>query len=118
MFREASGVQTVAETTDILTRLLERTNQDKVGWQSTSDEDTFTAVLGNASVLILVDRTNAAILQILNQEGREIERLDSGTQEGQQWGYQLRELYSRARRIALGVDSQLDDLLQELEADI
>ena len=106
----------MAEITDILTKVLERTSQDKLSWQSTADEEAFLAVLANSSITIFLDRRRDAILTILNAEGREIERLDSGTQEGGPWEKQLRELYSKARRIGLGVDTQLEDLLRELEA--
>ena len=107
----------MAETSDILIRLLERTNQDKVNWKPTSDEQTFIAVLGKASVMILRDDLNDTVLRILNPDGREIETLDTATPAARQWVGQLRELYTKARRIALGVDSQLDELLRELETD-
>lgn len=114
----------MAEVTDILTKLLERTNQDKVSWQSTVDESTFLAVLGNTSVSIDEEYGDYGQLQyvfkILNQEGREIERLGSNTlnTSGESSHDELSELYIKARRVALGVDGQLDNLLQELEADI
>ena len=117
ILQEARCVDTMAETWDILTKLLERTNQDKVNWQTSSDEYEFLAVLGEASVTIRqYDHFGKhAVLRILNEEGREIEELDSQTGEGSEWYEQLRELYSKARRIALGVDSQLDALLKALD---
>ena len=114
----------MADVTDILTKLLERTNLDKVSWQSTVDDSTFLAVLGNTSVAINEEYGDYGqlqyVLKILNQEGREIERLGSYTsnKDGETSHDELSELYLKARRIALGVDSQLDSLLQELEADI
>ena len=113
----------MADVTDILTKLLERTNQDKVSWQSTVDESTFLAVVGNTSVAINEEYGDYGhlqyVLKILNQEGREIERLGSNTPNkyGETSYAELSELYMMARRLALGVDSQLDKLLQELEVD-
>ena len=106
----------MAEITDILTKLLERTNQDKVRWQPTSDEQTFVAVLGNLSVMVLRDSIGDPVLKILNKAGREIEVLDGGVGSGTEWREDLFELHKKARRAALGVDSQLDELLKELES--
>lgn len=110
----------MAEITDILTTLLERTRQDKVGWQATADESTFVAVLGKASVAIEDIRYDGMIvLRILNQEGIEIESMvgvGASTKTTQEEDEQLKELYSKARRVALSVDSQLEDLMKELEA--
>ena len=110
----------MAEIADILTTLLERTRQDKVGWQTTVDESTFVAVLGKASVAIEnLEYEGTIALRILNQEGREIESMVGGGRSSQtilEEDEQLKELYSKARRIALGVESQLEDLLKELQA--
>lgn len=111
----------MAEISDILTTLLERTRQDKISWQSTADDSAFLAVVGKGSVMIIEDQLyeNIFVLRILNSEGREIESMAGGSRSAQtnlEEGVQLRELYSMARRIALGVDSQLDDLLKELQA--
>ena len=111
----------MAEITDILTTLLERTRQDKVAWQTTADESTFLVVLGKASMTIHEGlHDDSVILRILNQEGREIESMYSGSDSEQTTASedrQLQELYTMARRIALGVDSQLDELLKELQAE-
>ena len=108
----------MAEVTEILTTLLERTREDKVGWQTTADESTFLAVLGKASVTIEESEyTNKVVLRILNQEGRLIESLAISSESTAAVDDQLTELYTKARRIALGVDSQLEDLLKELETE-
>ena len=115
----------MAEISDILTKLLERTNQDRISWQTTADEKTFLAVLGSSSVSIDEDYSRSGgrvyVLKVLNQEGREIERISSKiplAEDVNTSNRELSELYIKARRVALGVDSQLDSLLQELEADI
>lgn len=107
----------MAEISDILVKLLERTNQDKVDWQSAADEAAFMAVFGNTSVVVSSDDLEGVIFKIVNQEGRVIEDISSDFGAGRDWSVELRELYSKARRLALGVDSQLDRLLQEIEAD-
>ena len=109
----------MAEISDILATLLERTREDKVSWQTTAAESTFLAVLGKASVTIEESSFPEynVVLRILNHEGRQIESLIIGPTTSPQQDQQLEELYSKARRIALGVDSQLEDLLKELESD-
>ena len=113
----------MADMSVILNKLLERTNQNKIGWQTTADERIFVAVLGNSSVSIseefdFIDVDTVHIFRILNDEGLEIERLSSDSSTNPTVIRWLQELYTKARRVALGVDSQLDKLLQELEADM
>lgn len=109
----------MADVADILSTLLERTNQDRIRWQTTADDETFLVVLGNSSVSISEGSVGSYpkqyTLKILNQDGREIERMDSV--QPSPYDYLLSDLYLKARRVALGVDSQLDTLLQELESE-
>ena len=109
----------MAETSDILTRLLERTDEDKVIWQTTVEDNEFLVVLGKLSVTIRQYEFQGMqnVLRILNEEGTEIEMLGTSTNEGAPWYAELSDLYRKARRIALGVDSQLEDLLKVLESD-
>lgn len=109
----------MAEISEILTTLVDRTNENKVLWQTTTNEDTFVALVGSLSVMINPVATNRGgrgwRLEILNNEGRVIETLNSLTDDGSIWEEELQELYIKARRVALGTDSQLQGLLDELE---
>lgn len=112
----------MANISDIVTKLLERTNQNRIGWQTTADDKIFLSVLGNNSVSIsekseLDFFAPAYVLRILNHEGREIERITSDSIIGSSERGRLQQLHEKARRIALGVDGQLDELLQVLETD-
>ena len=108
----------MAEISEILLKLLERTNQDKVVWKTTVDERAFITVVGENSVVVQQDdRLYGIEMRILDQQGREIDRLQFEGTASAPVQSQLRDLYHQARRLALGVDSQLDKLLQELEAD-
>ena len=49
---EARRADKMAEIADIITKLLERTNEDKVSWKPTANEDTFVAVVGNISTSV------------------------------------------------------------------
>ena len=118
----------MAEVTDIITKLLERTNENKVSWQTTADEDTFIAVVGDTSTLVsayegrldLMAGKQEVRFRILNREGREIERYDTSFtilnfERLKDIDNSLAQLYAKARRFALGVEDQLDELLKALE---
>lgn len=113
---KARQADKMAEITDILNMLNERTQQDKVRWRATAAAEAFTAVLGSFSVVIEHDRLNDNVLRVLDKSGNEIDRLDKFNPKGGSWRAELSELYATARRVALGVDSQLDELLKELES--
>ena len=114
----------MAEVTDIITKLLERTNENKVSWQTTADEDTFIAVVGDTSTLVSAYEgrlgKQEVRFRILNREGREIERYDTSFtilnfERLKDIDNSLAQLYAKARRFALGVEDQLDELLKALE---
>ena len=106
----------MAEITDVLERLVERTKENKISWKSTPDPQSFVAVIGNNSVMILEDNVGDIVLRVLNEAGEIIETLDTGIDSGDKLQGGMEELHVRARRMALGVDSQLDDLLKALES--
>lgn len=109
----------MAKIADIITKLLERTNEGKVSWKTTADENTFIAVVGNISTEVVGYTTARArqevLFRILSSEGREIERYTTRVGDGQDISDKLIELYAKAKRTALGVDDALDDLLKALE---
>lgn len=105
----------MATIDEVLTKLLERTDEGRVNWKTTADERTFLAAFGNASVTIRGYTDGRPTLSILNNAGVEIETLDGDEPSGREWHQELNELYQKARRVALGVDSQLDDLMRALE---
>lgn len=111
----------MAEIYEIIPKLIERTDQDKLPWQTTADEETFVAVVGNLSVSI-APRGYHYFFQVLNEEGREIEHLYTALVDDIEAQIELQEmlsdLYGKAKRNALQVDSKLDELLTELTKDI
>ena len=108
----------MAQISEILLKLLERTNQDKVIWKSTVDERAYVTVIGKNSVIIQQDhRPFGFEMRILDEQGRELDRLHYEHTHSSAAQFQLQELFYKARNLALGVDNQLDELLQELEVD-
>ncbi len=106
-----------AEINDIILKLLERTDQGRVDWEATVNEDVYVAVIGNLSVSLNQDFRKGVTVQILDEQGREIRALSSSSGEALEVSAALGELYSKAKRSALQVDSRLDELLTELTKD-
>ena len=103
----------MAKIEEILDRLIELSNEGKVAWVRTVDASTFSAVLGNSSVLISKDETGLS-LRLLNSAGEDLEHI-TPADTGEFWGSpRMEELYELARRRALNVDAELDNVLVEL----
>ncbi len=121
----------MAEITDIVSKLLERTEQGKVNWKPghaadestfypailrlSTDERPFFTVIGDNSVLIQL-RDPGVVLRVLDKNGRELERVDSWIETDLILQANLKRLYNKAKNQALGVAGQLDELLKQLEA--
>jgi len=105
----------MATIDEVLTKLLERTDEGKVNWKPSADEHVFVAIVGGATVLIRQDSGWAPILRVYNKANKEIEALDGSERRGQEWLQQLHELFLKARRAALEADSELEELLKTLE---
>lgn len=103
----------MAEITHIIAKLIERTDQGKVAWKPTAGEQAFVAVIGNTSVGVAKDLLHNPELRVLDRVGREIYALDG--RQSEEYRKDLAQLHEKARRFALGVDRQLDELLAELE---
>ena len=104
----------MAAVTEILERLIERTKENKVVWKSTPAPQTFVAVIGDNSVMILVDGSGQVMFRVNNKTGETIETMSGTKYSTIGWQNQLRELHELARHMALGVDGELDKLLKAL----
>ena len=95
----------------ILDRLHQLTSEGKIAWERTADPMTYSAVLGNSSAV--VDKEPFDLIfnfKLLNSSGNDIESLNST-----QFDHLLIEqLWDMARRRALNIDAELDNVLVEL----
>lgn len=98
---------------EILDRLIELSDQGKVAWVRTVDASTFSAVLGNSSALLSKDGNHIS-LRLLNSSGDDLDHITSADVGGQWGAPRMEKLYEFARRQALNVDAELDDVLVEL----
>lgn len=114
----------MADMTDILTKLIEKSRDGKIAWRETSRKQKFLAMLGETGISISSDATNGVYeLQIIDTHGRVIESMSarypphkSVTARVRQLAYNLRELHGIARRSALNIDLTLDELASHLDA--
>jgi len=99
---------------ELLSLLLQATNEQRLAWQRTSGQDQFAAQYANKWTLTVVksdhpdDPFSSYWLALSNADGDEILRIHSSQEPI------LGELFELARRRALKVDEALNDLLKEI----
>ena len=124
----------MADMSQITTRLRALTSQNRVPWKATSDKSAFVAVYGDLSVRISSrgdEPRNTIVLGVYDRQGN---LLDSASYDAslppaaptvrsltsiefQLNDYSdLKPLYQSARRIALGADQSLANLLERMNA--
>ena len=115
----------MANMTDILTKLIEKSRDGKIAWRDTSSKQKFLAMLGETGVAIDFDTsTDVYELQVIDKHGRVIESISA---EYRPYGISvldpdvkvadtLKELHEIARRSALNIDLTLDELASHLDA--
>ena len=107
----------MVDVKDVIAKLLERTNQDRIRWKSTVTANTFVAVVGNLSLSISYPRSvNSRVrLRILDQLAQPIDEFSTSPNGDPSMNQALEELHEKAKRAALGTDNHLEDLMRELE---
>lgn len=116
----------ISRLMEFIRLLNEATDRNGIRWEPTLDEEEFRAILHAGMVKILKKGENIPgiignplfgeekfILQILDASNRVIDFLIPGSPEEAE---QLKELFWKARRSALGVDQLYGDLLKELQS--
>lgn len=109
----------------LTTNLLEATNQGKISWALTDEEQKFLYAGSRSSVTIefYKDREgdDIYILSLMNSRGTAVDSLQSEwTYEGNgytaaSWNELLKDLYHAARRIAHNVDEAIEGMLIDIE---
>lgn len=114
----------MVDMSQIVSRLNVLTRQNRVPWKTTSDRTAFLAVYGDMSVRIASrgeEPRNTLTLGVYDGQGNLI---DSATYDGSNpfEGFsgdsysELKSLYQSAKRIALGVDQRLTNLMERMNA--
>ena len=106
----------------IVDGLARKTANDELEWKETADPNTFQVSFVNYSITIeerYVPEQNLPdyLVTIRNSEGNAIDSFSDTFLDQRSMGYYkvMRDIYQKARRQALGVDSALDEILNELE---
>jgi hypothetical protein len=103
------------EKTIALIRVLaEKTRNNEIVWEKTSNPDAFQTSFPNYSI-VLLERLGEVTLHLANEKGEVIERYSS-TPAPTDIDHMMHETFELARRKALGVDQALDDILKTLDA--
>ena len=103
----------MTKTEEILEKLHQLSGEGKITWRPTMNQSTFLAVLGNSSALISKDGSNYN-LRLLNSSGNEIGRVSPAASTSLETHPRMERLYESARRQALNVDAELENVLVEL----
>lgn len=101
----------MAKVETILEKLHQLSKEGKIAWKPTVAPSTFSVVLGESSALISQDGLGICHFRLLISSGDEIDQMSYESSTGNQL---IPELYEIARRRALNVDAELDNVLVEL----
>ena len=110
----------MARMNDLIDKLTEGTQQNRVPWKAAADEKTFIAAFGNLSVILLsesIGLNTKTKLSVLDERGNEIDRAvyDSIFAAGEY--EQLCRLYQAVKQYcAVGADRKLAELISRIEA--
>ena len=103
----------------LVAHLQRKSHDGQLEWEESALGDAFEVALANYTIRIEVEGNDYKV-SILDKEGRVIESftdVDLDGRDSQETPYYrvMKEVYGMARRIAMGVDRVLNDILAELE---
>jgi len=109
----------------LIQRLHEKTNESKISWEKTAEEDAFQVSFSDYSVVISKNALPLAVteikLTIVNQNGEVVDEITSSssplfkTERGDDYLFQdMTALHHHARRSAMGIEKAVDSLLSAL----
>jgi hypothetical protein len=112
----------------LVTLLHRRSREGKIAWQETKEDGVYQATFGNLTLEVRAqsdrDYPEAPdyFVRILNDQGRLVEEFSNAelrelNREPSESYQLLQELYTSARRTAMGVEEALHNLLEELKGD-
>ena len=110
----------MVEMNDVVAKLAQRTSQGRVPWKTASGESSFSAKMGDLLVLISSSSAGTIKLSVNDDKGTEIDSIihlagfrEAFSLESEDHG--LPDLFASAKRIALGTDQKLSDLMDLLD---
>jgi hypothetical protein len=99
--------------------LLDRTINGPIAWKETAEDGTYQVSFASNSLQIKEDGPDGKdiVIDLINDEGVAVDSFsdrDIETSEPGKYFRMMQDLYQRARRIALGSEQILDNILGEL----
>jgi hypothetical protein len=103
----------------VMTRLYAKTKADLVDWEPSEDANIFAVKFSDYAISLVrilptKDRAEWFNLSIANSDGAVIQEMDSITAKDNGFA-DMPDLFYRARRHAVDLNSALDDILKELD---
>jgi hypothetical protein len=100
---------------EVVRLLYEKTTNGELVWERTGDDTQFEAAFANFGITLLKGPLGEPELWLHNEKGEVFETFTALDAANVDLYEQLKEMYEKARRQALGVDKSLDELLKELK---
>jgi hypothetical protein len=100
-------------------RIFEKTKNGELRWEATANSNVFAVAFPKYSVSLervpeTDDTRGFIVLRISNDRGQTVEEFSSW--QASRSGFEdMAELFDRARRIAMGLNEALDELLRDLD---
>ena len=102
----------MAKIETILEKLHQLSKEGRIAWKPTVDPLTFSVVLGESSAHVSKDMQGTYHFKLLNSSGDDLDHVFYS--RGIPGDSRIEDLYEIARRRALNVDAELDNVLVEL----
>ena len=103
----------MTKTEEILEKLHQLSREGKMTWRPTISQWKFMAVLSNSSAIISKEGLTYNLM-LLNSSGNKIGHMSPSASASPETYSRMEQLYESARRQALNVDAELDNVLVEL----
>ncbi len=107
----------MVDMSDVIAKLDVRTNENRIPWKTAVGESSFTARFGNMSVLISCygsEPYSPITISVLNEKGTVLDYAEYDGKVNKEYK-NLPSLYRSAKRVALGADEKLQELMTLLD---